>query len=51
MDTVRPIAELVIKECNPNEFNDLILEFIKKDAQGKPMYRFICHYNELLEQE
>jgi hypothetical protein len=43
-----PIAQEVIKVCDMSKFNDLIIEYLKTDEKGKPLYRFICHYNELL---
>ena len=42
-----PIAHGLIKKCDMSMFNDLIIEFHKLDNEGKPMYRFICHYREL----
>ena len=42
-------ANSLIEKCDMSEFNDLIIEFLKLDDKGKPIYRFICHYNELLE--
>lgn len=42
------IAMQVIDNCDMNNFNDLIIEFIKKDILGEPMYRFICHYDEFI---
>lgn len=42
------IAHNIINKCDMTKFNDLIIEFIKLDDEGKPMYRFICHYKELL---
>lgn len=42
------VAQKIINQCEMAEFNDLIIEFIKLDYQGKPIYRFICHYQELL---
>ena|ERR1035437_4629006 len=43
-----PIALELTKRCDMSEFNDLILEFLKTDNEGKTLYRFICHYKELL---
>ena len=43
-----PIADILLKTCDLSEFNDLIIEFIKKDKYGDSAYRFICHYNHLL---
>jgi len=43
------VAQNIIKKCNMKGFNDLIIEFLKLDDKGKPIYRFICHYKELLE--
>jgi len=43
-----PTALGLIKRCNMSEFNDLIIEFIKKGDDEKTLYRFICHYKELL---
>ena len=43
-----PIAQDLIKKCDMSKFNDFIIEFHKLDNEGKPLYRFICHYNELL---
>ncbi len=42
------VAQSIIDKCKTTEFNDLIIEFIKLDDNGKPTYRFICHYKELL---
>jgi hypothetical protein len=42
------IARSIIDKCNMTEFNDLIIEFLKLDDDGKPLYRFICHYKDLL---
>lgn len=42
------IAQSIISKCDMTEFNDLIIEFLKLDDEGKPIYRFICHYKELL---
>lgn len=42
------VAQSIIDKCNMTEFNDLIIEFLKLDDNGKPIYRFICHYKELL---
>lgn len=41
------IAQSIIGKCDMTEFNDLIIEFIKLDDEGNPIYRFICHYKEL----
>lgn len=43
------VAQNIINKCNMSEFNDLIIEFLKLDDKGKPIYRFICHYKELIE--
>ena len=43
------VAQNIIKKCDMTGFNDLIIEFLKLDDKGKPIYRFICHYKELLE--
>jgi hypothetical protein len=43
------VAQNIIKKCDITGFNDLIIEFIKLDDKGKPIYRFTCHYKELLE--
>lgn len=43
-----PIAQELIKKCEMSDFNDFIIEYHKTDEKGKPLYRFICHYNELL---
>lgn len=42
------IAKLIIDHCDVNKFNDLIIEFIKRDSYRKPMYRFIFHYDEFI---
>jgi hypothetical protein len=42
------VAQSIIDKCNMTQFNDLIIEFLKLDDNGKPIYRFICHYKELL---
>ena len=42
------VAQSIIDKCNMTRYNDLIIEFLKKDDNGKPIYRFICHYKELL---
>lgn len=42
------IAKMVVQNCNMKSYNDLIIEFIKRDDFGNPMYRFICHYADLL---
>jgi len=42
------VAQSIIDKCNMTEFNDLIIEFLKLDDNGKLIYRFICHYKELL---
>lgn len=42
------VAQSIIDKCSMTEFNDLIIEFLKLDDNGKPIYRFICHYKELL---
>jgi hypothetical protein len=42
------VAQKIVDECDMTEFNDLIIEFLKLDDNGKPIYRFICHYKELL---
>lgn len=42
------VAQSIIHKCNMTEFNDLIIEFLKLDDNGKPIYHFICHYKELL---
>lgn len=44
----QPIARELIQKCDMAGFNDLIIEFIKKGDDGKPLYRFICHYKDLL---
>jgi len=38
----------LINNCKMNAYNDLIIEFNKYDAKGRPRYRFICHYDELI---
>lgn len=43
-----PVAKSIINNCDMTGFNDLIIEFLKLDDKGKPIYRFICHYRELL---
>ena len=40
-------AKQLIEQCDMTDFNDLIIEFHKKDRFEKPIYRFICHYKEL----
>ncbi len=42
------VAQSIIDRCNMTEFNDLIIEFLKLDDNGEPIYRFICHYKELV---
>jgi len=42
------IAKQLIDHCDMTNFNDLIIEFIKRDTFGEPMYRFICHYDEFI---
>lgn len=42
------VVQGIVDKCNMVEYNDLIIEFIKLDDKGKPIYRFICHYKELL---
>lgn len=42
------VAQKIIDKCDMVEYNDLIIEFIKLDDKEKPIYRFICHYKELL---
>jgi hypothetical protein len=37
-----------INNCKMNSYNDFIIEFNKLDAKGEPCYRFICHYDELI---
>ena len=41
-------ALLLLNYCKMNVYNDLIIEFNKYDDNEKPCYRFICHYDELL---
>lgn len=41
-------AQTIIENCDMKEFNDLIIEFLKIDDNGKPIYQFICHYKDLL---
>ncbi len=43
------IAQELINICDMSEFNDLIVEYHKKDIEGNARYRFIYHYNDLLE--
>lgn len=43
-----PVANTIDKYCDTDVFNDVIIEFLKLDDQGEPIYRFICHYEELL---
>jgi hypothetical protein len=43
-----PIAQNLINKCDMSKFNNLIIEFHKLNNEGKPMYRFICHYKDLL---
>jgi hypothetical protein len=38
------VARLLYEKCNSKEFNDIIIEFLKYDAEGEPNYRFINHY-------
>ena len=45
-----PIAHDLIEKCDMSDFNDFIIEFLKQSDEGKPIYRFICHYKELLSQ-
>ena len=42
------IANLLIDHCDMSKFNDLIIEFTKRDNSGEPMYHFICHYDEFI---
>ena len=41
-------AKQIIDNCDMNKFNDIIIEFIKRDKSGEAMYRFICHYDEFI---
>ena len=43
-----PIAQALIQKCDMSDFNNLIIEFLKLNKEGKPLYRFICHYKDLL---
>lgn len=42
------VAQDIMNKCDMTKFNDLIIEFLKLDDKGEPLYRFICHYDELL---
>lgn len=47
-DEAEPLARMISGNCDMGVFNDLIIEFIKRDYSGHPMYHFICHYDELI---
>jgi len=42
------IAKQIINNCDTANFNDIIIEFFKRDSSGEPMYHFIFHYDEFL---
>lgn len=44
-----PIVLKITKNCDMSNYNDFIVEFFKINSKGKPSYRYICHYRELLE--
>jgi hypothetical protein len=41
-------AKQLVDHCNMKGFNSLVVDFIKRDSIGYPMYRFRCLYNELM---
>ncbi len=43
-----PYAAELERNCNMNSFNDIIIEFAKLSQDGKLHYRFINHYENLL---
>jgi hypothetical protein len=42
-------AKQLVDNCNLRGFHSLVVDFIKRDSLGYPMYHFISLYNELLE--
>jgi hypothetical protein len=42
-------AKSIIDNCDMSNFNDLIIEFIKRSNSNYPMYHFICHYSDLFD--
>jgi hypothetical protein len=42
------IAKLFINNCDLSCIDGFIIEFKKKDNKGGDMYRFICHYDEMM---
>lgn len=44
-----PLAIHFAENCNlSDEFNDIIIEFVKTDTDNKSIHRFITHYPEVL---
>lgn len=40
------VAHLLFEKCDTENFNDIMINFIKYDSSGQLNYQFICHYRE-----
>ncbi len=47
-DEALPVVMDLIRRCGSYELDNLVVEYRKADEEGRPLYRFICCYDDLL---